>query len=98
WRKPVMLLLTKLDKTRVLVTLETIKYVEETPDTLIRFLNGESILVRESLPQITTLADEMYRRVHSDSGTNASNFSNQTNAISSIFHNSPTHNDPVDQI
>lgn len=59
-----MLLLTKLDKTRVLVTLETIKYIEETPDTLIRFLNGESVIVRESLDEVSRLADEMRRRVN----------------------------------
>ena len=58
-----MLLLTKLDKTRVLVTLETIKYIEETPDTLVRFLNGESIIVRESLEQISRLADQMRLRM-----------------------------------
>ena len=93
-----MLLLTKLDKTRVLVTLETIKYVEETPDTLIRFLNGESILVRESLAQISTLADEMYRRVRSDSAASASSFSNQASAPDRIFHQSSNHTDLVDQI
>lgn len=58
-----MFLLTKLDKTRVLLTPETIKYIEETPDTLIRFLNGESIIVRESLEEVSSLVDAMRRRV-----------------------------------
>ena len=47
-----MLMLTKLDKTRILVPVESIKYIEETPDTLIRFLNGELLMVRERLEEI----------------------------------------------
>jgi flagellar protein FlbD len=47
-----VILLTKLDKTRILVNLETIKYVEATPDSLIRFLNGDSVIVAESLDEI----------------------------------------------
>lgn len=58
-----MILLTKLDKTRILVSLETIKYIEETPDTLVRFLNGESLIVRESIEEVSRLVDEMRRRV-----------------------------------
>ena len=51
-----MLLLTKLDQTRVLVPIESIKYIEETPDTLIRFLNGESVIVREDFLTIQNLS------------------------------------------
>jgi uncharacterized protein YlzI (FlbEa/FlbD family) len=51
-----MLLLTKLDQTRVLVPIESIKYIEETPDTLIRFLNGESLIVRENFSTIQNLS------------------------------------------
>jgi uncharacterized protein YlzI (FlbEa/FlbD family) len=56
-----MLMLSKLDKTRVLVPLETVKYIEETPDTLIRFLNGESIIVREGLDEIRESVTRMRR-------------------------------------
>ena len=51
-----MIILTRLDKAKILVNLETIKYVESTPDTLITFLNGDSLIVRESLEEITDLA------------------------------------------
>ncbi|MBP6219175.1 MAG: flagellar FlbD family protein [Oligoflexales bacterium] len=44
-----MILLTKLDKASVLVNLETIKYVEMIPDTLILFLNGDSLIVQEPM-------------------------------------------------
>lgn len=50
-----MILLTKLDKSRVLVSLENIKYIESTPDTLVRFVNGDMLIVCESLNEISTL-------------------------------------------
>ena len=51
-----MICLSKLDDSPVLVSLETVKYIESTPDTVVFFVNGESIIVRESL-------DEVSRRV-----------------------------------
>ena len=34
------------------MNLEAIKYVESMPDTLILFLNGDSVIVKESLDEI----------------------------------------------
>jgi flagellar protein FlbD len=47
-----LILLTRLDKSKVLINVEAIKFAEATPDTLITFLNGDSILVRESLEEL----------------------------------------------
>ena len=47
-----MIELTKLDQSPVLVNIEAIKYVESMPDTLILFLNGDSIIVKETLDEI----------------------------------------------
>lgn len=47
-----MILLTRLDKSKLLVNLETIKFIESTPDTLITFTNGDTIMVRETLEEI----------------------------------------------
>lgn len=47
-----MILLTKLNDRRILVGLETIKYLEEIPDTLIMFTNGETVVVKEKLDQV----------------------------------------------
>lgn len=47
-----MISLTKLDNARILVNLETIKYVETMPDTVVRFVNGDSVIVRESLEEV----------------------------------------------
>ena len=47
-----MIELTRLDQSPLLVNLEAVKYVESVPDTLILFLNGDSVIVRESLEEI----------------------------------------------
>ncbi len=48
-----MILLTKLNQQKILVNLETIKYIEAVPDTLIFFTNGESIMVREDMDTVS---------------------------------------------
>lgn len=57
-----MILLSKLDATVVLVNLESIKYFEATPDTLVHFLNGDTMLVRESLQEV----EQRIRNYHRD--------------------------------
>lgn len=44
-----MILLTKLNNQKILINLETVKYIEAVPDTLIFFTNGESVMVKESM-------------------------------------------------
>jgi uncharacterized protein YlzI (FlbEa/FlbD family) len=57
-----MILLTKLDKSKVLVSLDNIKFIESTPDTLIRFVNGDLLLVSESLEEIAQQAMDFKTR------------------------------------
>lgn len=47
-----LITLTRLDKSKILVNLETIRWFESTPDTLVSFINGDSIIVRETLQEI----------------------------------------------
>ena len=47
-----MIILTKLDNSKILLNFEAIKYIESIPDTLIIFLNGDTVIVKESLEQI----------------------------------------------
>lgn len=47
-----MITLTKLNDRKILVSLETVKYLEAIPDTLIQFTNGETVVVKESLDQV----------------------------------------------
>ena len=51
-----MITLTKLDKQKILVNLENIKYIEQVPDTLIFFTNGESVMVMEDMEQVAKAA------------------------------------------
>ena len=60
-----MIFLTKLDRAKILVVPETIKYIESTPDTLIRFLNGECLIVRENLEEIAELMASIRKRAQS---------------------------------
>ena len=57
-----MIFLTKLDRSRVLVTLANVKYVEVTPDTLLRFVNGDMLIVCETMEEISNLAEEFNAR------------------------------------
>lgn len=47
-----MILLTKLDNSMLLLNIESVKYMEATPDTLIFFMNGDTVIVRESLDEV----------------------------------------------
>lgn len=47
-----MVVLTRLDGKPVLINLVSVKYIEAVPDTLVVFMNGDSLLVRETLGEI----------------------------------------------
>lgn len=51
-RGQVLIQLTKIDKSAILINIEAIKYIEPVPDTLILFLNGDSVIVTETLEEI----------------------------------------------
>ena len=59
----VVILLTRLDKSKVLVNIETVKFFESTPDTLVIFINGDSLIVCESLEVIEARVVEYKRKV-----------------------------------
>ena len=52
FRGDFMILLTKLDDSKILVWLGSVKYLESVPDTLICFLNGDRIMVRETFSEV----------------------------------------------
>ncbi len=64
-----MILLTRLDKSKVLVNLDTVKYAESAPDTVITFVNGDSVIVRESLEELDRRVVEYRVRLLKDSKT-----------------------------
>lgn len=61
-----MIKLTKLDESTIAVSLDAIKYVEAMPDTLIIFLNGDSLIVRESVDELIEKSVQVKARIFRD--------------------------------
>ncbi len=47
-----MIQLTRLNNSPLTVNSDLIKFVEQSPDTVITLVNGEKVLVRESLSEV----------------------------------------------
>ena len=56
-----MIEVTRLNDTKLLINSDQIEFVEETPDTVISFLSGKKIIVKESRQEIQDLVI-LYRR------------------------------------
>ena len=56
-----MVEVTKLNGSTVLVNAELIESVEETPDTVLSFVTGKKLIVKESRQEIKNLV-KSYRR------------------------------------
>lgn len=75
-----MILLTKLDKQKVLVLIDSIKYVEATPDTLVRFINGDMLIVTESLQEVSSLVFEFKTKCLASASISSNNAATQTSS------------------
>ncbi len=58
-----MIRLTRLNKQPIGVNSDLVKFVENSPDTLITLITGEKILVRESYEEIVSLMVAFRQRV-----------------------------------
>ena len=58
-----MIRLTRLNKRPFVVNCELIKFVEETPDTVITLLSNEKIVVSESTDEVVDRVIEYSRRL-----------------------------------
>jgi flagellar protein FlbD len=58
-----MIQLTRLNNSTITINSDQIKFVEQSPDTVITLLNGEKILVRESSEQILERIIQFRRRL-----------------------------------
>lgn len=56
-----MIEVTRLNDTKLLINSDQIEFVEETPDTVISFLSGKKIIVKESRQEIQNLVI-LYRK------------------------------------
>lgn len=60
-----MIEVTRYDNTKVLINVDLIERVEECPDTIVTFVNGKQMTVRESKEEIRTKAIELKRKIYS---------------------------------
>jgi uncharacterized protein YlzI (FlbEa/FlbD family) len=58
-----MILLTRLNNKPLMVNADLIKFVEQSPDTILTLIAGEKIVVRESSEQVLALVIEFRRSV-----------------------------------
>ena len=58
-----MIALTRLNGQQLVMNVEKIRYVEETPDTIICCEGGEKMMVKETLAEVTKRAIEYARMV-----------------------------------
>jgi flagellar protein FlbD len=58
-----MITVTRLNGKRIVVNAELIRSIEENPDTTIMLINGERILVRESMNDVVDKAIEYGRHL-----------------------------------
>lgn len=56
-----MISLTRLNGTRFIVNAEQIRTVEQSPDTVVRLLNGDHFIVRESMEEVVRRSIEYGR-------------------------------------
>jgi len=60
-----MIAVTRLNGKKFVVNAENIRYVESTPDTMITMMNGDKVMVQETLETVVQLAIEYSRQIRS---------------------------------
>jgi flagellar protein FlbD len=58
-----MILLTKLNKQRVIVNAELIKFIEKTPDTMVTLTSGDHFMVLETVDEVVDRAIDYARQI-----------------------------------
>jgi len=58
-----MIVLTRLNETTFVVNAELIKMIESTPDTLVTLINGDHMMVRESVEEVVSRAIDYFRQI-----------------------------------
>ena len=54
-----MITLTRLDQRVMVINAELIKMIESTPDTIVTLVNGDTVIVRESMEEAGTSRDRL---------------------------------------
>jgi len=58
-----MITVTRLDKRVVVLNAELIKMIEATPDTIITLINGDTLLIKESVDEVVRRAIDYARQI-----------------------------------
>jgi flagellar protein FlbD len=58
-----MITITRLNSQPLVINAELIKFIEQTPDTLITLTTGERVMVRESVEEVVARAIQYGRQV-----------------------------------
>jgi flagellar protein FlbD len=58
-----MIHLTRLNNSKLIVNSDLIKWIEQSPDTVITLLNGEKILVQEPVHEVVSRVIDFRRQV-----------------------------------
>ncbi|NLT19906.1 MAG: flagellar FlbD family protein [Syntrophomonadaceae bacterium] len=61
-----MILLTRLNGQKLMISVDVIESMEETPDTIITLTNGKKLVVKESIRQIREKVVEFNRSAFSN--------------------------------
>ena len=63
-----MIKLTRLNEKKIVINAEMIKFIEETPDTMITLRDSDKVLVRESVDEVILKAIEYSRIIRNIPG------------------------------
>lgn len=58
-----MITITRLDKRVIVLNADLIKMIEATPDTIITLINGDVLVVRDSVEEVVRRAVDYQRQV-----------------------------------
>jgi flagellar protein FlbD len=58
-----MITVTRLDRRVVVINAELVKMVEAAPDTIITLINGDTIIVRETVDEVVARAVDYARQI-----------------------------------
>ena len=58
-----MIAVTRLNGKRFVINAEHIRYLESTPDTMVTMINGDKVMVKETVEDVVRLAIEYGRRI-----------------------------------
>ena len=58
-----MITITRLDKRVIVLNADMIKTLEATPDTIVTLLNGDTVVVRESVEEVVQRVVEYQRQI-----------------------------------